>query len=83
MELVQMYEAACKCEREADFMSSPTSVLSTQGGASMRRIFGGTGGVYDSVLQLVQQPPPPVDFDQEIANRSFAEQRSDNGFRDR
>ena len=34
------------------------------------------GAVYDSVLQLVQQPPPPVDFDQEIqSNRSFAEQR--------
>ena len=34
------------------------------------------GAVYDSVLQLVQQPSPPVSFDEEISsNRSMAEQR--------
>ena len=80
MELVQMYEAsACKMWNEKlDFMSiANRPVLSTQGGSiNAQNIRWEPGAVYDSVLQLVQQPPPPVDFDQEIqSNRSFAEQR--------
>ena len=80
MELVQMYEAsACKMWNEKlDFMSiANRPVLSTQGGSiNAQNIRWEPGAVYDSVLQLVQQPPPPVDFDQEIQNnRSFAEQR--------
>ena len=50
---------------------------STQGGVDQnaQNIRWEPGAVYDSVLQLVQQPPPLVDFDQEIqSNRSFAEQ---------
>jgi hypothetical protein len=80
MELVQMYEAsACKMWNEKlDFMSiANRPVLSTQGGSiNAQNIRWEPGAVYDSVLQLVEQPAPPVDFDQEIqANRSFAEQR--------
>ena len=80
MELVQMYEAsACKMWNEKlDFMSiANRPVLSTQGGSiNAQNIRWEPGSVYDSTLQLVQQPPPPVDFDQEIqSNRSFAEQR--------
>jgi hypothetical protein len=80
MELVQMYEAsACKMWNEKlDFMSiANRPVLSTQGGSiNAQNIRWEPGAVYDSVLQLVQQPPPPVDFDQEVQNnRSMAEQR--------
>ena len=80
MELTQMYEAsACKMWNEKlDFMSiANRPVLSTQGGSiNAQNIRWEPGAVYDSVLQLVQQPPPPVDFDKEIqSNRSFAEQR--------
>ena len=80
MELVQMHEAsACKMWNEKlDFMSiANRPVLSTQGGSiNAQNIRWEPGAVYDSMLQLVQQPPPPVDFDQEIqSNRSFAEQR--------
>jgi hypothetical protein len=80
MELVQMYEAsACKMWNEKlDFMSiANRPVLSTQGGSiNAQSIRWEPGAVYDSVLQLVQQPPPPVDFDKEIqSNRAFAEQR--------
>ena len=80
MELVHMYEAsACKMWNEKlDFMSiANRPVLSTQGGSiNAQNIRWEPGAVYDSVLQLVQQPPPPVNFDEEIqANRSFAEQR--------
>ena len=80
MELVQMYESsACKMWNEKlDFMSiANRPVLSTQGGSiNAQNIRWEPGAVYDSVLQLVQQPPPPIDFDKEIqSNRSFAEQR--------
>ena len=80
MELVQMYEAsACKMWNEKlDFMSiANRPVLSTQGGSiNAQNIRWEPGAVYDSVLQLVQQPPPPVDFDTEVQNnRSMAEQR--------
>ena len=80
MELVQMYEAsACKMWNEKlDFMSiANRPVLSTQGGSvNAQNIRWEPGAVYDSVLQLVQQPAPPVDFDQEVQNnRSMAEQR--------
>ncbi len=80
MELVQMYEAsACKMWNEKlDFMSiANRPVLSSQGGSiNAQNIRWEPGAVYDAVLQLVQQPAPPVDFDQEIqATRGFAEQR--------
>jgi hypothetical protein len=80
MELVQMYEAsACKMWNEKlDFMSiANRPVLSTQGGSiNAQNIRWEPGAVYDSVLQLVQQPPPPVNFDEEVQNnRSMAEQR--------
>ena len=79
-ELVQMYEAsACKMWNEKlDFMSiANRPVLSTQGGSiNAQNIRWEPGAVYDSVLQLVQQPSPPVSFDEEItASRSMAEQR--------
>jgi|SRR5215475_305068 len=79
-EQVQMYEAtACKMWNEKlDFMSiANRPVLSTQGGSiNAQNIRWEPGAVYDSVLQLVQQPTPPVSFDEEIANnRSMAEQR--------
>jgi hypothetical protein len=79
-ELVQMYEAsACKVWNEKlDYMSiSNRPVLSTQGGSiNAQSIRFEPGAVYDSVLQLVEQPPPPVSFDVEInQTRSFAEQR--------
>jgi len=80
MELVQMYEAsACKVWNEKlDFMSiANRPVLSTQGGSiNAQNIRWQPGAVYDSVLQLVQQPTPPISFDQEIqSNRQMAEQR--------
>lgn len=80
MELVQMYEAsACKMWNEKlDYMSiANRPVLSSQGGSvNAQNIRWEPGAVYDAVLQLVQQPPPPVNFDQEVqSNRSFAEQR--------
>jgi hypothetical protein len=75
-----MYEAsACKTWNEKlDFMSiANRPVLSTQGGSiNAQNIRWEPGAVYDSVLQLVQQPGPPVSFDEEInSNRSMAEQR--------
>ncbi len=79
-EQVQMYEAsACKTWNEKlDFMSiANRPVLSTQGGSiNAQNIRWEPGAVYDSVLQLVQQPSPPVSFDEEInSTRSMAEQR--------
>jgi hypothetical protein len=79
-ELVQMFEASsCKMWNEKlDFMSiANRPVLSTQGGSiNAQNIRWEPGAVYDSVLQLVQQPEPPISFDQEIAStRSMAEQR--------
>jgi len=79
-ELVQMYEAsACKTWNEKlDYMSiANRPVLSSQGGSvNAQNIRWEPGAVYDAVLQLVQQPPPPVSFDEEInSNRSMAEQR--------
>jgi len=79
-ELVQMYEAsACKTWNEKlDFMSiANRPVLSSQGGSiNAQNIRWEPGAVYDAVLQLVQQPQPPVSFDQEIESvRSMAEQR--------
>ena len=79
-ELTQMYEAsACKTWNEKlDFMSiANRPVLSSQGGSiNAQNIRWEPGAVYDSVLQLVQQPGPPVSFDEEItSNRSMAEQR--------
>jgi hypothetical protein len=80
MELVQMYEAsACKTWNEKlDFMSiANRPVLSTQGGSiNAQNIRWQPGAVYDSTLQLVQQPPPPVSFDEEIQSvKQMAEQR--------
>ena len=80
MELVQMYEAsACKMWNEKlDFMSiANRPVLTLKAAQLTRRTFGGNPARFTiRVLQLVQQPTPPVDFDQEIQNnRSFAEQR--------
>lgn len=79
-ELVQMYEAsACKTWNEKlDYMSiANRPVLSSQGGSvNAQNIRWEPGAVYDAVLQLVQQPSPPVSFDEEInSNRSMAEQR--------
>lgn len=79
-EQVQMYEAsACKTWNEKlDYMSiANRPVLSSQGGSiNAQNIRWEPGAVYDAVLQLVQQPPPPVSFDEEINSvRSMAEQR--------
>jgi hypothetical protein len=79
-ELVQMYEAsACKTWNEKlDFMSiANRPVLSSQGGSiNAQNIRWEPGAVYDAVLQLVEQPQPPVSFDQEIQSvRGMAEQR--------
>jgi len=79
-EQVQMYEAsACKMWNEKlDFMSiANRPVLSTQGGSiNPQNIVWEPGAVYDSALTLVQQPTPPISFDEEInSNRSMAEQR--------
>jgi len=79
-ELVQMYEAtACKTWNEKlDFMSiANRPVLSSQGGSvNAQNIRWEPGAVYDAVLQLVEQPQPPMSFDQEIQSvRSMAEQR--------
>lgn len=80
MELCQLYEAsACKMWNEKlDYMTlANRPVLSSSGGSvNAQNIRWEPGAVYDAVLQLVQQPPPPVSFDAEIQqNRSFAEQR--------
>jgi hypothetical protein len=80
MELTQMYEASASkmWNEKLDYMSiANRPVLSSQGGSiNAQNIRWEPGAVYDAVLQLVQQPPPPVNFDEEIqANRSFAEQR--------
>jgi hypothetical protein len=80
MELVQMYEASASkmWNEKLDFMSiANRPVLSSQGGSvNAQNIRWEPGAVYDAALQLVQQPPPPVNFDEEIqSNRSFAEQR--------
>jgi hypothetical protein len=79
-ELTQMYEAsACKMWNEKlDFMSiANRPVLSTQGGSiNPQNITWEPGAVYDSALTLIQQPTPPISFDEEInSNRSMAEQR--------
>ena len=79
-ELVQMYEAsACKTWNEKlDYMSiSNRPILSSQGGSiNPQNIRWEPGAVYDAVVQLVEQPQPPVSFDQEIQSvRSMAEQR--------
>jgi hypothetical protein len=80
MELVQMYEASASkmWNEKLDYMSiANRPVLSSQGGSvNAQNIRWEPGAVYDAALQLVQQPPPPVNFDEEIqSNRSFAEQR--------
>lgn len=80
MELTQMFEASASkmWNEKLDYMSiANRPVLSTQGGSiNAQNIRWEPGAVYDSILQLVQQPSPPVNFDQEIqSNRSLAEQR--------
>jgi hypothetical protein len=80
MELVQMYEmSATKMWNEKlDYMSiANRPILSTQGGSiNAQNIRWEPGGVYDVALQVVQQPPPPVSFDEEMqSTRSLAEQR--------
>jgi hypothetical protein len=80
MESVQMFEmSATKMWNEKlDYMSiSNRPVLSTQGGSiNAQNVRWEPGAVYDAVLQIVQQPPPPVSFDEEIqATRGLAEQR--------
>ena len=80
MELVQMYEASATkmWNEKLDYMSiANRPVLSSQGGSvNAQNIRWEPGAVYDAILQLVQQPPPPVDFDEEVNNnKSLAEQR--------
>jgi hypothetical protein len=80
MELVQMMELSCSkmWNEKLDFMSiANRPVLSTQGGSiNAQNIRWAPGEVYDALLQVVQQPPPPVSFDEEIqSTRSMAEQR--------
>ena len=80
MELVQMFEqSATKMWNEKlDFMSiSNRPVLSTQGGSiNAQNIRWAPGEVYDALLQVVQQPPPPVSFDEEInSTRGMAQER--------
>jgi hypothetical protein len=80
MELVQMYElSATKFWNEKlDFMSiANRPVLSSQGGSvNAQNIRWAPGEVYDALLQVVQQPAPPVSFDQEMQNtRSLAQER--------
>jgi len=80
MELVQMFEqSATKMWNEKlDFMSiANRPVLATQGGSiNAQNIRWAPGEVYDTILQVVQQPPPPVSFDEEMqSTRSMAEQR--------
>ena len=80
MEIVQMYEASATkmWNEKLDYMSiANRPVLSSQGGSvNAQNIRWEPGAVYDAILQLVQQPPPPVDFDQEVNNnKSLAEQR--------
>jgi hypothetical protein len=61
-----------------DFMSiANRPVLSSQGGSiNAQNIRWAPGEVYDALLQVVQQPPPPVSFDEEIqSTRGMAEQR--------
>jgi hypothetical protein len=80
MEQVQMFEASATkmWNEKLDFMSiANRPVLSTQGGSiNAQSIRWAPGEVYDALLQVVQQPPPPVSFDEEIqSTRSMAEQR--------
>ena len=80
MEQVQMFEVSCSklWNEKLDFMSiANRPVLSTQGGSiNAQNIHWAPGEVYDTVLQVVQQPPPPVSFDEEMqATRAMAEQR--------
>ena len=80
MELVQPFEASSTKMKndKLDYMTlSNRPVLSTQGGSiNAQNIRYEPGAVYDSSLQIVQQPPPPVSFDEEIQNdRGLAEQR--------
>src|SRR5258708_30251717 len=80
MEMIQMFEAsATKMWKEKlDFMSiANRPVLSTQGGSiNAQNIRWEPGSVYDVALTVVQQPPPPVSFDEEInQTRGLAEQR--------
>src|SRR5215471_8756625 len=80
MEQVQMFEqSATKMWNEKlDYMSiANRPVLSTQGGSiNAQNIRWAPGEVYDALLQVVQQPPPPVSFDEEIqSTRGMAEQR--------
>jgi hypothetical protein len=80
MELVQPFEASsCKMKNDKlDYMTlANRPVLSTQGGSiNAQNIRYEPGAVYDSALTIVQQPPPPVSFDEEIQNdRGLAEQR--------
>jgi hypothetical protein len=80
MELVQMFEASASkmWNEKLDFMSiANRPVLSSQGGSiNAQNIRWEPGAVYDAALQLIQQPTPPVSFDEEITNtRSLAEQR--------
>ena len=75
-----MYEASATkmWNEKLDYMSiANRPVLSSQGGSvNAQNIRWEPGAVYDAILQLVQQPPPPVDFDQEVNNnKSLAEQR--------
>ena len=83
-----MKPAPPKCGmRKLDYMCiANRPVLSSQGGSvNAQNIRWEPGAVYDAILQFVQQPPPPVDFDQEVNNnKSLAEQTSgDSGLRDR
>jgi hypothetical protein len=80
MELVQMYEASAtkSWNEKLDFMSiANRPVLTTQGGSiNAQNIRWEPGAAYDGTVTLVQQPPPPVSFDQEIqSTRAIAEQR--------
>ena len=75
-----MYEASATkmWNEKLDYMSiANRPVLSSQGGSvNAQNVRWEPGAVYDAILQLVQQPPPPVDFDQEVQNnKSLAEQR--------
>ena len=80
MEITQMYEASATkmWNEKLDYMSiANRPVLSTQGSSiNAQNIRWEPGAAYDGQITLVQQPPPPVSFDQEIqSTRSMAEQR--------
>jgi hypothetical protein len=75
-----MFEMSCtkSWNEKLDFMSiANRPVLSTQGGSvNAQNIRWAPGEVYDTLLQVVQQPPPPVSFDAEIQNtRALAQER--------